>query len=140
MSSLLEFTQITAARAHLKEIYDSAERHVPAVVRREDDAPVAVVRRDDLHRALRALCPLDPQVRFADDGHVSLWLDGLPVSAQAGDLSAVERGLIEALRDYADVWVEDLSRYPHHEDAWGVVNLVLLSTDSELEAHLFGED
>ena len=33
------------------------------------------------HGALRALCPVQPQVRFGDK-YVAMWIDGLPVSAE----------------------------------------------------------
>ncbi len=113
---------------------------MPSVVQREQDAPVAVVRRDDLVAALRALCPIEAQVHFSAEGEVSAWIDGLPVSAQAQDLGAVEQALVAALRDYAGTWVEDLRAYPNHEQNWGVVNLVLLSDDALLIEHIFGSD
>jgi hypothetical protein len=138
VTSLVEYDRITDARAHLREIYDAAAGHVPAVVRREADPAVAVVRLDDLVHALQALCPLDPQTRFAAGGRVSIWLDGLPVSGEGATLDDAESDLIGALRDYATTWVDDLRRYPHHEQEWAVVNLVLLSGDDGLRAHLFG--
>lgn len=138
MSTLIEFRKITDARDNLKAMYDSAEAHLPAIIRREDDAPVAMVNRDDLVHALRALCPLDPQVRFAADGSAGMWVDDLPVHAEGVDLDSVERAFIAALRDYADLWADDLRRYPNHERWWAVANLVLLSTDDELAEHLFG--
>jgi hypothetical protein len=140
MSPILEFARITDARSRLKEIYDSAERRVPSVVQREHDAPVAVVLKADLVQALRALCPVEPQVRFAESGRVSAWIDGLPVSAEGASLGAVEQGLVDALRDYAGTWVDDLGRYPNHEQNWGIVNLVLLSDDAALIEHLFGDE
>lgn len=138
MASLLAFSRITDARDRFKDMYDSAEAHLPAVVQRDNDAPVAVVRRDDLARALRALCPLDPVVQVQPDGTVSMWLPDLPVHAQADSWEAAEVALVAALRDYAELWAEDLRRYPNHEDAWGVANLSLLLTDDELRTHLFG--
>lgn len=140
MASLLEFSKITDARDHLKAIYDSAEAHLPAVVQRDNDAPVAVVRRDDLAQALRALCPLNPVAQVQSDASVSMWLEDLPVHAQADSWEAAESALVESLRDYAELWAEDLRRYPNHEYAWGVANLTLLLTRDELRAHLFGSD
>ena len=140
MASLLQFRKITDARDQLKAIYDSAEGHLPAVVQRDNDAPVAVVRRDDLTRALRALCPLDPKVQVHADSSVSMWLDDLPVHAQGDSWEAAESALVDALRDYAELWAEDLRRYPNHEQFWGVANLTLLLNDHELRAHVFGSD
>lgn len=136
----LDYPTISSARANLREIYDSAEGHVPAVLRRDGDQPVAVVLRDDLLRALRALCPMDPQVRFSPTGRVSMWIDGLPVSAEGADLAEAEQELVAAARDYAITWVEELRRFANHEPNWGPVNLILLSDDTQLRSHLFGDD
>lgn len=140
MTAIQEYAKITDARANFREIYDSAERRVPSVVHREQDAPVAVVLKDDLVEALRALCPVSAQVRFAEGGRVSAWIDGLPVSAEGADFGAAEQALVDALRDYSSTWVEDLRRYPNHEQNWGIVNLVLLSDDALLREHIFGDD
>ncbi len=67
-----------------------------------------------------------------------MWIDGLPVSGEGTSLDAAEQDLIDSLRDYSHTWIEDLRRYPNHEQKWGVVNLVLLSNDDELRGHLFG--
>jgi len=40
------------------------------------------VRNEDDQQARMALCPVDPRVRIAEDGQVSMWIPGLPVSAR----------------------------------------------------------
>ncbi len=140
MSQLLEYRTISAARKAIGDIYNTAERHIAVAITREDDAPVAVIRQDHLKKALQALCPLEPQVRFSPDGQVSIWLDGLPVSGQGESFEEAGDELIDSLRDYAKTWVEDLREYPNHKHRWDVVNLVLLSNDDELRAFLFGDD
>ncbi len=140
MSQVLKYANITDARDNFKLIYDSASAHISAVVQRKEDEPVAVVNLQDFLRALRALCPLNPQVRFSEDGRVSMWISGFPVSSEGSDFEAAGNELIQALRDYSLTWVEDLRRYPNHEEKWGLVNLVLLSTDQALFEHLFGEE
>lgn len=140
MSQLLDYSKISAAREAISQIYSTAGKHLVVGISRENEAPVAVIRRDDLKAALRALCSIKPQVRFSEDGQVSMWVDDLPVSSQAGDFDAAGEALIEALRDYAQTWVEDLKEYPNHRDRWDVANLVLLSDDDELRGFLFGSD
>ena len=140
MSPSLDYPKISAARDDIGQIYSTVERHLVVGISRGNDAPVAVIRRDDLKKALRALCPLDPQVRFSEGGVVSMWIDDLPVSSQGGNLDETEQGLIEALRDYSQTWVEDLKEYPNHKHRWDVVNLILLSDDDEMRAFLFGDD
>lgn len=140
MSPLLEYTKITDARSAIGEIYSTAERHLAVVVRREGDAPVAVIRRDDLKEALRALRPLEPQIRFSPDEHVSMWIEGLPVSGEGATFEVAGADLIHSLKEYSQTWVEDLRNYPNHKQNWDLVNLVLLSDDEELRVHLFGDD
>ncbi len=140
MSPLLEYTKITDARSAIGEIYSTAERHLAVVMRRENDAPVPVIRRDDLKQALRALRPLKPQVRFSPDEHVSMWIEGLPVSGEGATFDTAGQDLIDSLKEYSRTWVEDLRNYPNHKKNWDVVNLTLLSDDDELRVHLFGDD
>ena len=140
MEQLLEYRSISAARSAISEIYNTAERNLVVGITRENDVPVAVIRQDHLKTALQALCLLEPQVRFSSDGAVSMWLDGLPVSGQGESFDAAGQDLIDSLRDYAKTWIEDLRDYPNHKDRWDVVNLVLLSSDDELRAFLFGND
>lgn len=140
MSQILEYQSISAARSAISEIYNTAERHLAVGITRENDAPIAVIRQDHLKKALQALCLLKPQVRFSADGQVSMWLDGLPVSGQGENFEVAGEDLINSLRDYAKTWVEDLRNYPNHKHRWDVVNLVLLSSDEEMRAFLFGDD
>ena len=140
MEQLLEYRSISAARSAISEIYNTAERNLAVGITRENDVPVAVIRQDHLKKALQALCLLEPQVRFSPDGAVSMWLDGLPVSGQGESFDVAGQDLIDSLRDYAKTWIEDLRDYPNHKDRWDVVNLVLLSSDDELSAFLFGND
>lgn len=140
MSQLLDYPKISAARDDIGQIYSTVERHLVVGISRGTDAPVAVIRRDDLKKALQSLCPLEPQVRFSKEGEVSMWIDDLPVNSQGINLEEAEQSLIEALRDYAKTWVEDLKEYPNHKHRWDIVNLVLLSDDEELRVFLFGND
>jgi len=140
MTPLLEYTKITEARSAIGEIYSTAERHLAVVLRRANDAPVAVIRQDDLKRALRALCPLAPQVRYSTNEHVSIWIEGLPVSGAGKNFEIAGHDLIHSLREYARTWIEDLRNYANHIENWDVVNLVLLSDDDELRVHLFGDE
>ncbi|MBI3430135.1 MAG: prevent-host-death protein, partial [Actinobacteria bacterium] len=78
--------------------------------------------------------------RFSKSGTVSMWIVGLPISSQGSSFNEAGTELIEALRDYAQTWVEELKNYPNHKEKWGIANLVLLSTDDELRTFLFGDD
>ncbi|MDQ1248076.1 MAG: hypothetical protein QG597_2448 [Actinomycetota bacterium] len=138
MTPVLDYAKITDARRQLKDVYDTASANISVVIRRDFDEPVALLPKDSILRALRALVPLDPEVRFDEDGHVYVWLPGLPISADDADFDGAIGSLVAALRDYADEWVDDLRHFRNHEANWGLVNLVLLSSDDELVAHLVG--
>lgn len=138
MSQTLAYTKITDARAAIADIYDTVIRHLPVDITREDQAPVTVIRKDDLKGLLESQCTFDPKVHFSKDGHVSIWLEDLPISSQGNSLSEAEKVLIEALRDYAQIWMEDLKDYPNHQKGWAIPALVRLSDDNELHHLLFG--
>jgi len=140
MSQTLVYTKITDARAAIADIYDTASRHLPVDITRENEAPVTVIRKDDLKSLLESRCALDPKVHFSKDGQVSIWLEDLPVSSQGNSLSEAEGVLIEALRDYAQTWMEDLREFPNHQQGWAIPALVRLSDDKELHQLLFGNE
>ena len=140
MSQVLHYPKISSAREAISQIYSTVERHLVVGISRENDAPVAVIRKDDLKQALQTLYPISPQVRFDTKKQTSMWIDGIPVSSQGEDFDSAGHALIGALRDYANMWVEDLKDYQNHRERWPLVNLVLLSDDDELFAFLFGRD
>lgn len=140
MSRTLSYAKITDARAAISDIYDSVERNLVVDITREDDAPVAVIRKDSLISLLQAKCNLEPKVHFSDIGYVSIWLEGLPISAQADSLENAEFELIAALRDFSETWLEDLREYPNHRGNWALPTLVRLSSDEELRKLVFGNE
>ncbi len=141
MSQTLSYAKITDARAAMADIYDSAERNFIVDITREDDAPIAVIRKDSLVALLRAKCALEPKVHFSDGGPVSIWLEGLPISAQGDSLEAAEIELIRSLRDFSQTWLDDLHEYPNHRDNWALPALVRLTDDdTELHQLVFGNE
>jgi hypothetical protein len=140
MGQTLSYAKITDARAAISDIYDSAERNLVVDITRENDAPIAVIRKDSLISLLQAKCNFEPSVHFSDDGHVSIWLEGLPISAQADSLEGAEFELMAALRDFSETWLEELREYPNHRDNWALPTLVRLSNDEELRKLVFGND
>ena len=71
---------------------------------------------------------------------MSIWLEGLPISAQADSLEGAEFELMAALRDFSETWLEELREYPNHRDNWALPTLVRLSNDEELRKLVFGND
>jgi hypothetical protein len=140
MSLLLDYPKISAARDAIGAIYTTAHSQLVVSITRENDAPVAVILKDDLKEALQALCPIEPKISFSKNGDVSIWIEGLPISAEGGSFEKASFALIAAMRDYAATWVDELRLYKNHKDRWAFANLILLSEDEELHAFLFSDD
>jgi hypothetical protein len=110
----------TDARNNLKSLLDAAHDGRAATVRRDRDH-LAVVDAARLRFVLGRLVPTPQAV--AEDGGWSIMLDGIPMAA---------------LREYAEDWNDRLRMAPNHQDNWGLVQLVELSDDAELEAWATG--
>jgi len=141
MSRTLSYSKITDARSAITDIYDAASRNLVVDIARADDPPVAVLRKDALVPLLVEKCSFDPKAHVSDDGKVSLWLDGLPISAQGNSWDEAEVELIHSLRDFAEIWMEDLSEYKNHRDNWVLPALVrLVPEDEKLRQLVFGNE
>ena len=101
------------ARDNFKLVLDAAERGDLAVVRR--DAPLVVVRRDIYDADLESSAPFDVKSSI-QDGQISFWMDRLPVHGSGATLPEAEEAFLDALVDYADLWVEELRHAPNHKD------------------------
>ncbi len=109
------------ARDNLKEVLDRAESGGVAVVHRHDS--VVVLRRKAVSDALRAVAAI-PVLSAVTDGQFSFWVDGAPVHAVGSNLDEAESNFLDALVDYAELWFEELSSAPNHEQ---FANLALLT-------------
>lgn len=140
MSQILSYPKITAARDSISDIYNYAERNLVVDITRGDDAPIVVLRKDSLITLLQSSCVFEPKVHFSEEGYVSMWLEGLPVSAQGVSLEVAEFELIRSLRDFSQTWMDDLREYPNHRDNWQLPALVRLTTDDQLHQLVFGNE
>ena len=140
MGQTLTYTKITDAAAAISDIYDTVTLHLPVDIARESEVAVTVIRKDDLKGLLESRCTFHPKFHFSKDGHVSIWLEDLPVNSQGNSLPEAETVLIEALRDYSQSWMEDLREYPNDQNGWEIPALVRLSDDDELHHLLFGAE
>jgi hypothetical protein len=134
----VRFDSYSEGRARLKELLDAAARGQVATVRR-DNVTAAVVDGDRLRRFLATVCPSRAEV-VAEDGGWSVFIPGLPVAADGPGLDAAVDEMVEALREYADDWQDRLLDAPNHQENWGLVQLVALSTDEQLREWLVGAD
>lgn len=100
-------------------------------------APAAVVNGENLRRFLSLT--VAPNVHVAnEDGVWAIFMPGQPFAAESTDLAEGLEDFVDALRDYAEAWTEDLHDAPNHQENWALVQLVELSTDEQLTAWLTG--
>ncbi len=133
---VLTFGTYSAARSHLKDVFDAAESGRTAVLRR-DNVDSVVVNGTQLRQFLALATSGRVQVVPESDGW-SLMLPGTAIAAHADSLDGAVIELIEALREYADDWLDRLLDVPNHRGNWGLVQLIVLSDDDQLKAWITG--
>lgn len=132
----MHFDSYTDARTHLKDLLDAAEKGRVATIRR-DHARTAVVDVVRLQHVLVSMNQPRAHVVAEADGW-SVFIPGLPVSADGGTFDEAITEMIASLREYADDWQERLLDTPNHRDNWGLVQLIGLSDDVQLREWLVG--
>ncbi len=132
----VHFDSYTDARAHFKDLLDAAERGQVATVRR-DSRTTAFVDQERLRYFLASVSPSHAQV-VAEAGGWSIFIPGLPIAVDGTDLDEALDEMIVALREYAEDWQDRLLDAPNHANNWGLVQLVMLSSDVQLREWLVG--
>ena len=61
-----------------------------------------------------------------------MFIPGTPIAADGATLTEAVAEMVDALRAYAADWIDHLSTAPNHADNWGLVQLIVLSSDEEL--------
>jgi hypothetical protein len=126
----LHYNTVTEARAHFSALIDAAEAGVPATVRR-DKRRAAVVDADRLRHFLVGVRPARAEV-IAEAGGWSILLPGLPIAADGETFEEALDEMVTALREYAADWTDHLRHAPNHEQNWGLVQIIELSSDEQL--------
>lgn len=132
----VHYESYTEARTHLKDLLDAADDGRVATVRR-DSGRAAVVDVERLRSYLALVCPSKAQV-VAEEGGWSVFIPGLPVAADGRNFDAAIGEMVDALREYAEDWQDRLRTAPNHQDHWGLVQLIALSSDEQLTSWLVG--
>ena len=135
MTSAVEYDKVSDARAGFKDLLDAASAGTPVTVRR-DRSRFAVVDAGRLRHFLSGMGARAEVV--AEDGGWSLFFPGLPISAEGDSLQDTIEDAIVALREYAEDWIDHLHAATNHENNWGLVQLVSLSSDEQLHEWLLG--
>lgn len=127
------------ARDHFKLVLDAAERGDIAVVRRE--APMVVVRRDIYDATLEATAPFDVKSSI-QSGQVSFWIDGMPVHGVGASLEEAENDFLDAIVDYAGLWIDELRHAPNHKQNASLVRRITMYAGDreELRRIVFGDE
>ncbi|ONI78665.1 prevent-host-death protein [Actinosynnema sp. ALI-1.44] len=132
----MHFDSYTDARTHLKDLLDAAEKGRVATIRR-DHARTAVVDVVRLQHVLVSMNQPRAHVVAESDGW-SVFIPGLPISADGATFDEAIAEMITSLREYAEDWQERLLETPNHRDNWGLVQLIGLSDDAQLREWLVG--
>ena len=126
----VHYDTVTEGRAHFSALIDAAEAGVPATVRR-DRLRAAVVDADRLRYFLVTVRPARAEV-VAEAGGWSILLPGLPIAADGETFDEALDEMVAALREYAEDWADHLRHASNHEQNWGLVQIIELSSDEEL--------
>jgi hypothetical protein len=130
----LHYNTVSEARAHFSALIDAAEAGVPATVQR-DRRRAAVVDADRLRHFLVSMRPARAEVVAEGDGW-SILLPGLPIAADGETFEETLDEMVVALREYAEDWADHLRHASNHEQNWGLVQIIDLSSDEQLRGWL----
>ena len=126
----VHYDTVSEARAHFSALIDAAEAGVPATVRR-DRRRAAVVDAERLRHFLVTVRPARAEVVAEGDGW-SVLLPGLPIAADGETFEEALDEMVVALREYAEDWADHLRHAPNHQQNWGLVQIIDLSSDEQL--------
>lgn len=130
MSLTRHFSSYTSARTNLRGVLDAARAGLVTTVVRDSERYV-VVDAEVLREELSQLLP-SRAVVVAEGGGWSAIVPGVPVHGDAATFEEAATDLIQALREYAEDWNEDLHAAPNHRQHRALVELVELSSDEQL--------
>lgn len=133
----LSYDSVAEARANFKDLSVAASEGRPARYMREGKS-VAVVDLDRLVRTVALLHPAKAEV-FHEDDAVGLAIPELGLAVEGDTLDDAVVDMVEALRDYAQDWVDHLRTASNHSDNWGVVQIIEGSDDAYLTKWILGQ-
>lgn len=129
----------SSARKQFSSLYDRVEGGAVAVVQRRGSRPIAVVDAEEQQQLLALHFPFAVQVRIGKD-NVAMWVEDLPVHAQADELNSATHALAQELIEYAEDWESELRFAPNHKGALGFVRRIQLAGSEEaVEAMLIAD-
>jgi len=130
------YRTLRAGREHLKDVIDAAVDGRPSSISR-DNARTAALDDDRLVHFLTQVHPSGTQI-IAENNGWSIFIPGLPISADGATIEEALSEMVLALRDYADAWTARLRLAPNHSENWGLVQIIEYSSDEQLKNWLTG--
>ena len=126
----VHYDTVTEARAHFSALIDAAEAGVPATVQRDKRRGA----RGDAHRVPQFMVNESPPGAevVAEAGGWSIMLPGLPIAADGETFDEALDEMVAALREYSQDWTDHLRHASNHQQNWGLVQIIDLSSDEEL--------
>ena len=128
----LDYQTFTAARTHLKDVFDASEQGRTVTVGRDDYVAVVVAAdrlRDYFFKTIA------PRITARFDSESQTWfalMEGRPFVSEGLDLGAALEDLALSLREYAEDWEQRLQSASNHSNNWALVQLVKLSSPEQL--------
>jgi hypothetical protein len=98
-------------RDNQKPALEQVEKGGVTVLRRSE--PLVVLRRQMIDPVLARDAKFLVKSSVGKD-QVAFWLDNVPVHAVGADLDEAEEAFLDALIDYADLWMKELRHAPNH--------------------------
>lgn len=130
MTIAVDYPTYSSARAHLRDVLDATARGRTVTLAR--DGELSAVMPVDRLRAY-FFHTVSPRIRILrEEGRTVALMEERPFVSEGVDVEAALDDLLLSLREYADDWEARLGTAPNHAQAWGLVQLIKLSTDVQL--------
>ena len=71
--------------------------------------------KNSWHNDKRIQMPVSLTISQSESS-VAIWIDGVPISAEAITFGAAVQNFVDALKDYALMWQEDLRFFENHRE------------------------
>jgi hypothetical protein len=110
MTTKAHLTSYSEARAHFKDLLDTAMQGRPATVRFNADR-AAIVDAERLRAFLTVLHPSRAHV-VAEAGGRFMFIPGVPIAAGGAAFAEAIVEMVDALREYAADWADHLAEAP----------------------------
>lgn len=133
--AVVDYTTTSEARDKLKHVLDAAAAGKAVTIGRTARPTAAVIDAEQLRQYFESTIPARAGV-VIENGMYVVIMEGRPFVSEGATLEDALQDMVLTLREYAEDWFVRLRTAPNHKDQWGLVNLVKLSSDEQLEAWL----